>query len=126
MTAVLAASVVRELHTGWAWFVVIGNGVAGVWALAAERFAALRHRALWVLTAVVEAAIVGQAVFGVAVLSEIEGEAPDLHLFYGFVAVAAVGIIYSYRAQLARSVYLLYGLGGLFLMGMGIRAMILG
>jgi hypothetical protein len=47
-------------------------------------------------------------------------------MFYGFVAILTVGIIYSYRAQLARHRYLLYGLGGLFLMGLGIRAMIVG
>ena len=40
--------------------------------------------------------------------------------------ILAVGIIYSYRAQLAPHRYLLYGLGGLFLMGLGIRAMIVG
>jgi hypothetical protein len=35
-----------------------------------------------------------------------------------------VGIIYSYRAQLKPHLYLLYGFGGLFLMGLGIRAML--
>ena len=41
-------------------------------------------------------------------------------------ALASVGIIYSYRHQLAGRRYLLYGLGGLFLMGLGIRAMVIG
>jgi hypothetical protein len=36
-----------------------------------------------------------------------------------------VAIIYSYRSQLRHRVYLLYGLGGLFVMGLGIRAMVL-
>ena len=47
-------------------------------------------------------------------------------MFYGFVAIIAVAIIYSYRAQMAKHLYLLYGLGGLFLMGLGIRAMLVG
>ena len=47
-------------------------------------------------------------------------------MFYGFVALASVGIIYSYRQQLRRQVYLLYGFGGLFLMGLAIRAMVIG
>ena len=50
----------------------------------------------------------------------------QFHALYGFVALASVGIIYSYRHQLAGRRYLLYGLGGLFLMGLGIRAMVIG
>jgi hypothetical protein len=38
----------------------------------------------------------------------------------------AVAIIYSYRSQLKGKLYLLYGFGGLFLMGLGIRAMLKG
>ena len=37
----------------------------------------------------------------------------------------AVGIIYSYRVQMEDRLHLLYGAGGLFLMGLGIRAMVL-
>ncbi len=51
---------------------------------------------------------------------------PQLHSFYGFVGVIAVAIIHSYRNQLRHRLYLLYGLGGLFLMGLGIRAIVLG
>jgi hypothetical protein len=47
-------------------------------------------------------------------------------MFYGFVAIIAVGIIYSYRQQLRHRLYLLYGLGGLFVMGLGIRALLVG
>ena len=47
-------------------------------------------------------------------------------MFYGFVAIIAVGIIYSYRVQMRDRLYLLYGLGGLFVMGLGIRALLVG
>jgi hypothetical protein len=50
---------------------------------------------------------------------------PDFHAFYGFVAIIAVAIIYSYRAQLKHRLYLLYGVGSLFVMGLAIRAMVL-
>ena len=50
----------------------------------------------------------------------------QFHAFYGFVAIIAIAIIYSYRAQLKSRVYLLYGFGGLFLMGLSIRAMLVG
>ena len=44
-------------------------------------------------------------------------------MFYGFIALVGVGLLYSYRHQLAEYRYLLYGGGGLFLMGLAIRAM---
>ena len=44
------------------------------------------------------------------------------HLFYGFVSAFSVGIIYSYRQQIEQWRYLLYGFGGLFLMGMALRS----
>ena len=47
-------------------------------------------------------------------------------MFYGFVAIISVALIYSYRQQMERYRYLLYGLGGLFIMGLAIRAMIVG
>ena len=47
-------------------------------------------------------------------------------MFYGFVAIIAIGILYAYRAQMERYRYLLYGGGSLFIMGLGIRAMIVG
>ena len=38
---------------------------------------------------------------------------------YGFVAIIAVAIIYSYRVQMKHRLYLLYGLGSLFIAGLG-------
>ena len=104
--------------------VIIGNGLAGVWALAAHRLPSLRTRALWWFTGVVEVAIFVQVALGVALVAG-EGRAVEqFHMFYGFVAIVTVGIVYSYRQQLRHRLYLLYGFGGLFLMGLGIRALL--
>ena len=46
------------------------------------------------------------------------------HMFYGFLTFAGVGIIIGYR-HLSEYKYLLYGIGGLFVMGLAIRAMFL-
>jgi len=115
-----------DLHKNWAWFVIIGNGLAGVWALGAHWYTALRTRALWWFTAVAELTIFVQVILGVALVNKEKLEFPKFHAFYGFVAIMAVAIIYSYRHQMRHRLYLLYGLGGLFLMGLGIRAMLVG
>ena len=52
--------------------------------------------------------------------------APDFHTFYGFVTLISVMILFAYRNQLRAHLYLLYGLGSLFLMGLGLRAVVLG
>ena len=113
-------------HRGWAWVVIVGNGLAGLWALAAIRRPSFRTPALWWFTAVVEVAVFVEVGLGVVMVSG--RDVPDLqfHMFYGFITLAAIGIIYSYRQQLRDRLYLLYGLGGLFIMGLGIRALQVG
>ena len=67
-----------------------------------------------------------QVILGVIMVNRDKREFMQFHAFYGFVAIIAIAIIYSYRAQLKSRVYLLYGFGGLFLMGLSIRAMLVG
>ena len=120
------ASTLANLHTSWAWVVIIGNALAGIWALSAHKVVALRSRALWWFTAVTQLSVFIQVILGVIMVNRDKREFPQFHAFYGFVAIIAIAIIYSYRAQLKSRVYLLYGFGGLFLMGLSIRAMLVG
>ena len=113
-----------DIHEGLAWVMVVGNGLAGAWALAAHRADALRGRALWWFTALVQVVIAIQVTLGVGLVAGQDSEPPQFHLFYGFVALITVGIVYSYRQSLRPHRHLLYGFAGLFLMGLGIRAMI--
>lgn len=115
-----------DWHESWAWFVIIGNAIAGVWALAAHKVTALRTRALWWYTGLAQLTVFVQVIIGVALVNKYKLEFPNFHAFYGFVSIMAIAIIYSYRHQLKGKVYLLYGFGGLFLMGLGIRAMLVG
>lgn len=115
-----------DAHTSWSWVVIIGNGLAGLWALSAHHLTQLRSRALWWFTGLAQATVFVQVILGVALVNKEKLEFPAFHAFYGFVAIIAIAIIYSYRAQLKSRVYLLYGFGGLFLMGLGIRAMLVG
>ena len=45
----------------------------------------------------VEVSIFVQAGLGVALVNVEKIDPPQFHLFYGFVAIIAVGILYSYR-----------------------------
>ena len=114
-----------EIHESWAWFVVIGNGVAGAWCLAASARSELRVRALWWFVGAAQVAMMVQVIIGVALVSSDDREAEQFHMFYGFVALIAISIIYSYRQQMMHRIHLLYGFGSLFVMGLGIRAMLL-
>ncbi len=122
---VVLASVLG-IHKAWAWVVIIGNGMAGVWSLAANWVESLRMRALWWFITVVEIAIFIQVVLGVWMYNYEKLGVPKFHMFYGFVAIISVGILYSYRQSMRHRLYQLYGFGGLFLMGLGIRAMLVG
>jgi hypothetical protein len=113
------------LHSWWAWVVVVGNGVAGTWMLLGHRYPAVRSSAMTWATVVAQVAVAVQAVLGVLVMQVDGREVEQLHVIYGFVSLASIGILYSYRQQVEQWRFLLYGFGGLFLMGMGIRAMIL-
>ncbi len=106
-----------------AWFAVISTGIAGLWALVSNYVPAVRKRPLWWLVAVAQASMVVQVVLGVILLSGFDKEAHERHVFYGFLTLISIGIIYAYRQQMEHKLYLLYGLGTLFVMGLGIRAM---
>ena len=122
----MSPETLNNLHTNWAWVVIIANRLAGIWALTAHKLLALRTRALWWYIGVAQATMFVQVILGVIMVNRDKAVFPAFHAFYGFVAIIAIAIIYSYRAQLKGRVYLLYGFGGLFIMGLGIRAMLVG
>ena len=125
MSVVEPASAVGEVHDWFSWVVIVSNALAGLWALGAHWRPRLRSRVLWVCTAAAHATVFVQAGLGSWLMAREGRDAGDLHALYGFSALVAVGIAYSYRQQLRNHLYLLYGCTGLFLMGLGIRAVIL-
>ena len=117
---------IRTIHLDWAWVVIVANGIAGAWALLAHRWEPARVKVLWWVTAVAELAVFVQVILGVILVQDRDKEPYQFHMLYGFSAAFAVAIIYSYRGQLKQHLYLLYGFGGLFLMGLALRAMTIG
>ena len=118
----------RSAHDIHAWVLIISNGVVGVWALAAHRWPALRHTALWVAVVLAQITTGVQAILGVAVSRSEDIEINDMHMLYGFSAIVAVGIMYSYRNSpfMKGKELVLYGFGSLFVMGLGLRNLALG
>ena len=122
----MSTETLQDLHGTWAWVMVGTNAAAGVWALGAHWLERLRGRPLWIFTILAQLTIVVQVIIGVLLAQDVE--APEFHEFYGFVALIAAALIYSYRTYtpaVKQYQYLLYGLGGLFLMGLGLRAIYL-
>ena len=116
---------VRDIHESWAWVVVIGNGLAGLWALAANWLPPLRKKSLWLFIGAAQVAVIVEAFLGAIMVGTYQVPLPQFHAFYGFFAIITIAIIYSYRFQMKHQLYLLYGGGSLFVMGLGIRAMVL-
>lgn len=115
---------VFDIHHVWGYVTIVLNGLAGLYALAAWRWKKLRGRPVWISTAVAESAALVQIILGVILVASKDYVAPRFHMFYGFVIFITIGILYQYRSQMRGRLELLYGLGGLFIMGLGIRAVL--
>jgi len=112
----------RDFHEVFGYVAIVANGLAGVVTLVAWWARRLRGRWIWAVTIVAEAMMMVEVVIGVALLSGDRYEATRFHMFYGFLAFLTVGLAYQYRDAMRGRTELLYGLVGLFLMGLGIRA----
>jgi uncharacterized membrane protein YpjA len=121
-------STLYDLHDALAWFLVLSNAAVGCWALAAHWLVVLRVRPLWWAIAVAQLSAFAIAVVGVLMVNRYDLELDQFHALYGFSTIVTVGILYSYRGSpfIKDKLYLMYGLGSLFIMGLGIRAMYLG
>ena len=112
----------RQLHADFAWVVVGTNAAVGVWALGAHWLERLRSRAPVAATVVAELTIVLEVVLGVALVAIDDYEVAQFHAFYGFVALATIGIVYSYRHQLRAAPVPALRARWAFLMGLALRA----
>ena len=77
------------------------------------------------MVTIVQVLVFAQVAVGVAHKNVDDVEPAQYHELYGFSALFAIAILYAYRHQLRDKQYLLYGLGSLFIMGLGLRALTL-
>ena len=103
---------------------IVANGIAGIIGLLAWKQPRFRGRYVWIVTIFAEGAIMLQVLTGVIMVSREDLVAPRFHMFYGFVAFITVGLAYSYRYAMKGKMEMWYGLVGLFLMGVCIRAVL--
>jgi hypothetical protein len=113
-----------DFHRIWGYVAIVANGVAGLYALAASRSRRLRGRPVWIVTIAAEGAMMLQVLAGTILVASKDYRAPRFHMFYGFLAFLTVGLAFQYRASMRGRTEMLYGLVGLFLMGLGIRAVL--
>ena len=117
-------STIRSIHDGLSLVVIFAGFIAGSWALPAHYLEGLRSEALWKAQHVFHLLVAVQVAIGAVLVGFSDIEADGTHMFYGFLTFVGVGIIIGYR-HLSEYKYLLYGVGGLFVMGLAIRAMFL-
>ena len=123
----MSAAGALDWHEACGWALIVVNALAGVWALVAYQVPAVRGRPLWITVIVGQLLAFVQAFVGVVLTTRYDYELSDMHALYGFSAIIAVGILYSYRTSpfMKGKELLLYGFGCLFLMGLGLRNLVL-
>lgn len=117
----------RSVHEYIGWTLIGVNAAAGLWALAAHRWQQVRGRPLWAVVIIGQLLAFASAFSGVVLVGDDGVVLDGFHALYGFSTIIAVGILYSYRTSpfMAGKEHLLYGLGSLFIMGLGIRNLFL-
>lgn len=119
---------VLSIHRTWAYVAIAANAIAGIVMLLAWRIPRFRGRWNWWVTWAAEGMMLVQIALGITLVSSAKYKGvPRFHMFYGFIAFLTIGALSSYRKQLrGRPVMLLglYGAAGLFIMGLGIRAIL--
>jgi hypothetical protein len=118
---------IHTAHEVTAWSLITLNAAAGVACLVADRWSELRGRWLWGLVIAAQLTIFVQATLGALLARQSGVELGDMHALYGFSAIVAAMIMYGYRTSpfLRGKELLLYGLGSLFVMGLGLRNLFL-
>ena len=122
----MLANATQDWHHTVAIVLIVANAVAGAWALGAHFLPALRGWPLWVTIGVAQATTFAQAITGAVLMTRYDIQPARLHALYGFSAIIAVGILYSYRTSpfMRGKQYLLYAGGSLFIMGLGLRELL--
>ncbi len=112
-----------SFHQTWAWVAIVGCGLSGLVGVGLALVRRSPRRPFWVMVGSGIVAVLIQVGAGLVLFAR--GERPGtFHVFYGIVISFSLAFAYIYRSQLARRPALSWGLLMLFIMGLGIRAML--
>lgn len=125
--ATVAHDIWLTVHRDFAQVVIVYSGLLGLWGLLLWLMG--RNPSAGLLGALVldEGVVIVQAIFGLILLGQ--GHRPHdlLHLLYGLVSLLTIPFAYSMSAHgTQRRDSLIFGLAGLFLAGIAIRAVTTG
>ncbi|MFZ4584846.1 MAG: hypothetical protein ACOYNI_06415 [Acidimicrobiia bacterium] len=117
---------IKWVHFHWGWYVLGLNAIAGIATLVTYWVKGARGRWTWILTGIAEVGMLVQIVLGVILVTlskDYQGNSRvQFHMFYGFVSFVTIGLLFAYRKSMRGRLELFYGLGGCFLAGLAIRA----
>jgi hypothetical protein len=77
---------------------------------------------VWIVVICAESMLMVLVIIGTVLVASFDYEPPRVHMFYGFLVFLTIGLAFQYRDSMRGRLELLYGLVGLFLMGLGLRA----
>lgn len=108
-------------HTTWGWVAISLAGLAGLVGIGYAVAKREVTRPFWILAGAGMGAMVIQVLAGIVLY--LQDEDPGaFHMFYGFLVLFSLAFAYMYRSQLARRPALAWGILLLFIMGLGLRA----
>ncbi len=114
----------HRFHSVWGYLAIAANAIAGLICLLVWRVPRWKGRWVWICTITAQSMLMVQVLVGTVLVANGSYTVVRFHMFYGFVAFITVGLAYQYRTYMRGKMELYYGLVGLFLMGVGIRAVL--
>ena len=118
-------STLFDFHKVWGYVAIVLNALAGVHRAGRRGGgSSARGKYVWIVDDHRRGAMMLQVLVGMILVASKDYVAPRFHMFYGFVAFLTVGLAYQYRRQMRGRREMFYGLVGLFIMGLGIRAVL--
>ncbi len=113
-----------DIHRDFAWVAISLSGLVGLWGVVLGIRRSAPPRLFWRAIGVATVAMLVQVAMGVYAFA-VEKTAPgNQHVFYGVVVAFSFAFAYIYRTQLRKRPALYWGLFMLFVMGLGIRGLL--
>ncbi|HKZ28209.1 MAG TPA: hypothetical protein VJ482_01060 [Acidimicrobiia bacterium] len=111
----------EAFHTTLGWVAVSIVGLAGLFGIGSAIAKRPPTKAFWVVAGAGMGAMVVQVLAGIVLYLQ-DDDPGAFHMFYGFLVLFSLAFAYMYRSQLAKRPALAWGLLLLFVMGLGLRA----